>query len=63
VPVVNCYACRNYFDGCGKTHPKNELIWAKHRDGKFWWGKAAAKTPGLWVRICVWCMEALAAGD
>jgi hypothetical protein len=55
----NCYACRNYFSGCGEKHLKSRLIWAKHKDGGFWWGKAAAKARGLWVRICVWCREAL----
>jgi hypothetical protein len=56
---VNCYACRNYFDGCEETHPESKLIWAKHKDGSFWWGKAASRACGLWVRICVWCREAL----
>jgi hypothetical protein len=51
----NCYACRNYFSGClERTH--KALLWAKHKDGAFWWGK---KAPGLWVRICRSCRDEL----
>jgi hypothetical protein len=59
----NCYACRNYFDACEeRTHVAKDLLWAKHKDGAFWWGDPK-KAPGLWVRICRWCRDALASQD
>lgn len=56
----NCYACRTYFTGCCEgVHPKKDLRWAKHKNGSFWWGRAARKALGVWVRICRYCCVAL----
>ncbi len=56
----NCYACRNYFTECQERHEKKELLWAKHKEGWFWWGRVAKSKPGQWVRICRWCRDDLA---
>lgn len=55
----NCYACRNYFEGCEERHEARTLLWAKHLNGWFYWGREAAKHPGRWVKICRWCRDAL----
>lgn len=55
----NCYACRNYFDACEEPkHDAKDLLWAKHRNGEFWWGDPSQGL-GQRVKICRWCRDAL----
>lgn len=59
----NCYACRNYYVDCeSMEHQPSDLLWAKHKDGAFWWGDPS-KGEGQRVKICRWCRDALAVPD
>lgn len=57
-----CYACIRYFDCEFPVHSQRDLLWARHKDGTFWWGQPS-KGNGQWVKICRWCRDALAMGD
>lgn len=54
-----CYACVRYFDCEFPNHSQNDLLWAKHLNGWFYWGKSADEKPGRWVKICRWCRDSL----
>lgn len=62
-----CYACVHYFDCEFPNHSQRDLLWARHKDGAFWWGKMRGANPpggeGNWVKICRWCRDALAMSD
>ena len=53
---MNCYCCREYGE-CTERHQASDLVWARHKDGQFWWGGLKKRGRGLWVKICKACRD------
>lgn len=54
----NCYYCRVYGECDERDHPPEYIVKAKHKDGRFYWGRGVEKAKGRWVNLCRWCVEA-----